>query len=144
MWGTRFDWQMRYNPNIEPDPDWWHSLSREEKINSVLDSHSALWDEVRCNARLHAIAHVTVEDLLASGRNSPVRTTLRNLMAQGLTRHQAIHAIATVILKRITEEIREGNIPSLESCLKRLSTLTALSWARRGEQLESSTPHKSS
>jgi len=78
---------MRYNPNIDPDPDWWHSLTREEKVNSVLDSHSALWDELKVNGRLHAIAHVTVEDLLASGRNSPVRTTLRNLMAQGLTRH---------------------------------------------------------
>ena len=42
--------------------------------------------------KMHALSHFFVENMLASG-HKPARAALRQLMAQGLTRHEAVHRI---------------------------------------------------
>jgi hypothetical protein len=52
------------------------------------------------NARLHAALHVTVETQLAEGYE-PTVATLKRLVAEGLDRHEAIHAIGSVVTEQM-------------------------------------------
>jgi hypothetical protein len=45
---------------------------------------------------VHAVIHVAVEDQIALGE-APVERALERLMADGLDRHDAIHAIGAVL-----------------------------------------------
>jgi hypothetical protein len=44
------------------------------------------------------VVHVIVENQIALGDELPVPSTLMRLMADGLDRHDAIHAIASVLM----------------------------------------------
>lgn len=52
------------------------------------------------NARLHAALHVVVENQLAAN-DEPVVRALARLMKEGLTRHDAVHAIGSVAARHI-------------------------------------------
>ena len=45
------------------------------------------------NEQLHATFHVVVENQIALGDELPVRRAVDRLMAEGLDRHQAVHAV---------------------------------------------------
>jgi hypothetical protein len=47
--------------------------------------------------------HAIVGNQVAEGDSIPVAQRLRQLMAQGLTRHQAIHAIASVLMNHVVD-----------------------------------------
>jgi hypothetical protein len=47
--------------------------------------------------KLHAVMHVIIENQVALGDEVPAQRTLRRLMAEGLDRHQGIHAISSVL-----------------------------------------------
>jgi hypothetical protein len=83
------------------------------------------------NAQLHALTHVIVENQVAEGDQYPVAATLSRLMGEGLTRHEAIHAIGSVLAAHMVEALK--NPPSgpgeLSSAyFRELQELTAKSW----------------
>src|SRR5216117_3462849 len=97
----------RYDPQRAPDPAGWLALDEEERIVLVLQYHRRA--RVRLpNARLHATIHVVVENQVALGDEIPVRRTLERLRAEGLDRHHAVHAVGSVLAKRIYELLKEG------------------------------------
>ncbi len=51
--------------------------------------------------------HVVVENQIAMGDEIPVRDTLVRLMSEGLDRHDAVHAIATVLTNLIYASSKE-------------------------------------
>ena len=51
--------------------------------------------------------HAVVENQIAERDQLPVRRTLLRLMAEGLDRHDAIHAIASVLIGHINEQLSE-------------------------------------
>ena len=53
------------------------------------------------NQLLHATFHVTIETQVAMGEELPVRRTLRRLVREGLDRHDAIHAIGSVLAEQM-------------------------------------------
>ena len=53
------------------------------------------------DARMHALMHVIVENQLASGDPREVRATLEQLCGAGLTRHEALHAVGSVMAEAI-------------------------------------------
>ena len=87
----------RYDPLKAPDPKEWLSLDEQERIDLVQDYHRRARVELP-NATGHAIAHVIVENQIALGDELAVERTLNRLVAEGLDRHDAIHAIGSVLV----------------------------------------------
>jgi hypothetical protein len=82
------------------------------------------------------MAHATVETQVAMGDETPARRTLERLMAEGLDRHQAVHAIGMVLMEHIYDILR-GPDPDLESdpnltYFAALEKLTANEWLQSG------------
>jgi predicted RNase H-like HicB family nuclease len=88
--------QYRYDPERAPDPEWWLALDEHERMHLVEEYHRKT--RVRLpNATAHAVFHVIIENQVALGSEIPVAATLTRLMKQGLDRHEALHAIASVL-----------------------------------------------
>jgi hypothetical protein len=84
------------------------------------------------NLKVHAIMHVVVENQIAEGDARPVRRKAEELMAEGLDRHDAIHAIGSVLivhLSNLMRGARSGADPN-EAYFAALERLTADSWQR--------------
>jgi hypothetical protein len=92
----------KYDPMVAPDPGAWLALDESERMDLVEVFHIEHGINLP-NAHLHAIAHAVVENQIAAGEPILVREKLRQLMAQGLDRHDAIHAIGTVLMGHITD-----------------------------------------
>lgn len=86
------------------------------------------------NVPVHAVTHAIVEAQIAEGDALPVREKARQLMVQGLDRHDAIHAIGSVLLRHL-HDIGTGTVTEADpnrryfSALRRL---TARQWLRSG------------
>ena len=88
----------RYNPEKPPIPDEWLSLDEGERIQLVEAFHRKAREELP-NHRLHAAFHVTVENQIALG-HPPVVRAMDRLHAEGLSRHESLHAIASVLAEQ--------------------------------------------
>ncbi len=88
---------MEYDPNDPPPRDAWQSLSEGEQVLSVREYHRKAGAEVP-NLQLHAIVHTIIENQAVLDENTPVPAALGHLQEKGLTRHQAIHAVADVLM----------------------------------------------
>ncbi len=58
--------------------------------------------------RLHVAIHSVVEAQLAEDEPPETAETLTRLLAEGLDRHEAVHAIGTVVASEIFEVLQEG------------------------------------
>jgi hypothetical protein len=125
----------RYDPAVAPDPAAWAALDEAEATTLVERHHRSS----RCdhppatNRRVHASIHVIVENQIALGDELPVAATVRRLMAEGLTRHEAVHAVGSVLAGRIYEMLKHGE-PSDPNAKyhQELAELTAESWRQSG------------
>jgi hypothetical protein len=89
---------------------------------------------------LHAVIHAIVENQIAAGDELPVRRKMLQLMDEGLDRHEAIHAIGSVLAVHINELMRKtvANEQSKSDddvnapYFSELEQLTAESWLRSG------------
>ncbi len=86
----------KYNPQ-RPLGSWWKDLEEPEQIRLVENYHRRT--RVRLpSIRTHALAHVMVENQIQLGDETPVAATLKRLKAEGLGRHDAVHAIGGVLM----------------------------------------------
>jgi len=81
------------------------------------------------NANLHSVTHVVVENQVLLGDETPVAATLDRLLGEGLSRHDAIHAIGTALAPVILD-ILKGEVRSDPNLVyyQRLRELTAEGW----------------
>ena len=81
------------------------------------------------NAQIHAVTHVVVENQVLLGDETPVAAKLDRLMQDGLSRHDAIHAIGTA-LAPVLLDVVQGEVRSDPTTIyyNRLDELTARSW----------------
>jgi hypothetical protein len=118
-----------YDPDVSPPPAQWLDLDEAERIERVSAYHQR--KRIRLpNHQLHAVIHVVVENQLALGE-SMVVDTLARLQAEGLSRHDALHAIGSVLAENLYELMREDSRTTDETYhryLDRLGTLSAESW----------------
>ena len=118
-----------YDPNTSPAASRWLDVDEGERIELVAAYHRR--HKIRLpNAQLHAVIHVVVENQAALGEEGVV-ATLARLQAEGLTRHDALHAIGSVLAEDLYELMRESDADTKETYaryLERLDKLTAQSW----------------
>lgn len=119
---------MRYDPNKAPDPKAWLALDEGERIKLAADFHRKAKIKLP-NLNIHAIAHHIVENQVALGDEYVVAAKLDQLMKEGLSRHDAIHAIGSVLMANVFD-IQKGVVTGEvnEKYAKELAELTARKW----------------
>ena len=120
---------MQYDADEQPDPDVWLELDETERLELVIEYHRRTGVQLE-TPEPHAIAHVVVENQIAMGDATAVPATFKRLMDEGLDRHEAIHAVGSVLMGIVFDVIRkvddEANINAKYRC--ELAALTAASW----------------
>jgi hypothetical protein len=96
-----------YDPLVAPEPMEWLALDEQERIDLIEDYHRRAGIRVP-RATAHAVIHVVVENQIAEGDALPVQRTLQRLMGDGLDRHEAIHAIGSVLAAHMNDLVREA------------------------------------
>jgi Protein of unknown function (DUF1186)/SEC-C motif len=128
-----------YDPLDEPEPQLWLATDEQQRIDLVLAYHRRAGIRAP-NDKVHAIIHVIIENQIADDK-LPVRRTAQRLMSEGLDRHDAIHAIGSVVAGYISDlmgktgsdsrlgEIKSGQDPN-KAYFAELERLTAKAWLR--------------
>ena len=121
-----------YDPSKNPQPSDWLSTDEGERIYLVELSHRRA--RVRLpNRHLHATVHVIVENQLAMAVPA-VTETLTRLRAGGLDRHDAIHAIGSVLAGHIYDLLEkgpaQGQVDPNVKYYDGLRNLTAATWRK--------------
>ena len=94
------DGGTRYDPDVDPDPAHWLALDEGERLRQTKDYHRR-HDVLAANPDIHALVHVVIETQIATGDETAAPRALERLMTEGLTRHEAIHALGSVLTEMI-------------------------------------------
>ena len=125
----------RYDPELAPDREEWLGIGELERILLVEAYHrDTRADLPKGSRRIHATIHVVVENQLAEN-HAPVVRALARLMKEGLSRHDAVHAIGSVVAESIydihhDQETKETVQPRYDAAIERL---TAEEWRAKGD-----------
>jgi hypothetical protein len=118
-----------YDADRAPDPAGWTSASEGDRLAAVEAHHRALaapHPAVR-QPRLHAAVHLVVENQLAAGEPPQTRRALDRLVRGGLSRHDAIHALGSVVASSVHGAL-SGKRFDREAFARELDALTAARW----------------
>jgi hypothetical protein len=116
----------RYDPEKTPPAAEWLALEEEER-QLLIERHHRKARIRLPNARIHAVFHMIVENQLAL-EDPIVARTLHRLRSEGLTRHDAIHAIASVLADLMYDIFNGVSDNPMDSYYPALEQLTAESW----------------
>jgi len=124
---------QHYDPLIAPDAEEWLSLDESEPLNLARAYHRRTRDRVP-NLEAHAAVHAIVENQIALGDEIPVRRTVTRLMAEGLDRHDAIHAVGATLLGVMHDTTKAPGTGAEvnERYYAELEQLSAEGWRRSG------------
>jgi hypothetical protein len=117
-----------YSPDEAPDPGQWLSLDEAERLRLVEAYHAREKIHV-ANARLHAAIHTVVENQVAIPEQTVV-DTMNRLQREGLSRHDAIHAVGSVLVERLLAALKQKTTPTnlAGAYLEDLKALTVEAW----------------
>jgi len=123
-----------YKPERAPEPESWLRFDEQERIVLVETWHRGARIKLP-NVRLHAALHVIVENQIALNLD-PVVRAMHRLRNEGLTRHDAIHAIGSVVAEHLFGVLKTNQDDDAAAAQARycaaVERLTAASW-RRGQ-----------
>jgi hypothetical protein len=124
---------MDYDADRDPDPQAWRAADEATRLAAVEAHHRALRaPHPRTQApRLHAAVHLVVESQLALDQPPQVRAALARLVAGGLARHEAVHAIGAVAAEVMLDAAR-GKPYDAAAYGRALDALTVEGWRRGG------------
>jgi len=117
-----------YDPETAPDPAEWLGLEESERVILVASFHRRARIELP-DLQIHAAIHSVVENQVAEELQT-VRETLERLKAEGLSRHDAIHAVGSVLVEHLNRLVRDkaGSADAVESYFQELRSITAVGW----------------
>ena len=123
---------FRYDPYKHIDAVGWLVLDESERTQLVVRYHRRQRIQLP-NETVHAAIHVIVENQVALGDAFPAKAALFRLMSEGLDRHEAIHAIGSVLSETIFTVIRDekasGDLNA--DYMEKLTSLSAESWRKQ-------------
>lgn len=116
-----------HDANIEPDPEAWLATDESLNLAAIEAYHVALGVDLP-NLRLHATMHAIVENQLAASAPVESRATLERFVAAGVTRHDAVHAIGSVVAEAIWSAQRRNASVDRGAMLAALARLDPDDW----------------
>ncbi|HBG07531.1 MAG: hypothetical protein A2075_03860 [Geobacteraceae bacterium GWC2_58_44] len=123
----------KYDPTIAPDPVEWLELDEQERVDMAVTYHEAAKIKLP-NVTLHAVVHVVVENQIAEGLQSTVRAMERLVVKDRLSRHDALHAIGSVVSEHMVAAMKTTDSNYASTAQARYDTavdrLTAKKWKR--------------
>jgi len=120
----------KYDPTIDLDAEPWEALDEDERMDLVLEYHQLAGIELP-NQYTHALMHVVIENQIALGDETPVAAVFRRLLEEGLDRHDAIHAMASVLVNHLFEMMHgEDRGRGNDDYYAEFNQLTADKWSR--------------
>lgn len=106
----------------------WLALDEDERISLVTEFHEAA-DIDLPDVTMHAMFHVVIENQIALADETPVANKLAELRAEGLDRHDAVHALASVLVNHFFEGLYGADpARSNDDYFSDLEALTVESW----------------
>ena len=122
---------FRYDALKNPNPQKWLGTDEATRIAAVKDYHTKNSIQLP-NEEIHAVIHVTIENQIALKNETPVAEAMQRLMNEGLDRHDAIHAVGSVLGKFFYEVFKGSDIESpnswKNSYFKEVRELTKEKW----------------
>lgn len=124
-----------YDPEHAPDPQEWLACDEQERMLLVEQHHRAARIKLP-SIKAHAAFHAMVENQIAEGRE-PVVRAMERLTREGLSRHDAVHAVASVAAEQLHEAVNSKDEDSAATVQARydaaVERLTAKEWLRKYE-----------
>lgn len=96
-----------YDPEVPPVPAEWLALDEQHRIQLAEAYHRTAREKVP-NHKAHAAFHTIVENQIAEGVEPVVRAIAR-LMKQGLSRHDALHAVGSVLAEQFFDAVNTND-----------------------------------
>lgn len=123
-----------YSPRKKPSPAQWLALDEDERILLIEEFHERKRINLP-NVRVHASFHAIVENQLASGDPPQAVDTLKRLLGEGMDRHEAIHAIGSVVSEVMYHAMKSPSqkMDSPQAYIEGLVELTVEKWLASGE-----------
>jgi hypothetical protein len=123
-----------YNPEHMSEPESWLELDEQERILLIETYHRVARIKLP-NVTAHAALHAIVENQIALNVE-PVVRAMHRLRKGGLTRHDAVHAIGSVVAEHLFDILKtsqnDDSAASQARYYAAVERLTAASW-RKGE-----------
>ncbi len=113
-----------YDPDTPLSPVDWLQTDDGDRVELVASYHRRKGIQLP-DSQLHSVIHVVVENQLALGEAVVVHTLAR-LQAEGLGRHDALHAIGSVLAADLYELMHEESASTSEARSRYLEGLTKL------------------
>lgn len=118
-----------YNPAKNPSRQEWLALDDDQRVDLVTHFHTKIGD-IGEHQSSHALIHTVLETQIAE--NTPgVRDAIGRLRKQGLNRHDAIHALGTVLAEHM-HNLAHSNYSDDEEptqiYLEKISAFNASDW----------------
>lgn len=123
-----------YDPVKPPDPAAWLELDELERIRLVSEYHEGSRADAPAPSPMgHAVIHSIVETQVAMAGETPAAETLERLAAEGLDRHDAVHAIGAVLAEHMHKVVAEGGeqVYSDQDYRAALENLSARNWREK-------------
>jgi hypothetical protein len=119
---------MDYDADVAPEPVAWLAVEEAERLAAVERHHRGLAQHARTpKPRLHAAIHQVVENQLALDDPPAARRALARLMAGGLPRHEAIHALGLLVANAAAAAM-DGRAYDPATHARELDALTVERW----------------
>ena len=125
-----------YDPEVAPDPEEWLELDEQERIQLAERHHKAARIKLP-NVKVHAVLHAIVENQIAEGLE-PVVRAMGRLTRDGLSRHDALHAIGSVVAEHFYEALSTKDEDVANTAQARYNAaverFTVAEWHRKYEE----------
>jgi uncharacterized protein YoaH (UPF0181 family) len=119
-----------YDPEVEPDAQLWLALDEQSRITLAETFHRRAKTKLP-SVKAHAVMHAIVENQVAM-KLEPIVRAVQRLLNQGLSRHDAIHAVGSVLAEHLHEQITTEDEDSAEIStsryMARVERLDAKDW----------------
>ena len=122
-----------YDPGEHPLPSEWLELTELRRLELIEAFHVTQGIDLQ-SLRVHAAIHCAVENQIAENFEPTVQALVR-LCAEGLSRHDAIHAVGSVVAEHIFQVLKApdpGNPGMMnEQMAKDIDRLSAKRWREK-------------